>query len=56
MTITDHEKPALEARPYYNAERSPLDVLRGSVVRYENSTAPVAEDEWEALRQAALAG
>ena len=47
VIVTDHGKPALEVRPFRGIERNPLDVLRGSVVRYDNPTDPVAEDEWE---------
>jgi antitoxin (DNA-binding transcriptional repressor) of toxin-antitoxin stability system len=50
LIVTDHGKPALEVRPYRGVERSPLDVLRGSVVRYDNPTAPVGEDDWEATQ------
>ncbi|MGF7134071.1 antitoxin (DNA-binding transcriptional repressor) of toxin-antitoxin stability system [Paraburkholderia sp. EB58] len=50
VIVTDHGKPALEVRPYRGAERNPLDVLRGSVVRYDNPTDSVAEDDWEALQ------
>jgi len=50
LVVTDHGKPALEVRPYRAAERKPLDVLRSSVVRYENPTEPVADDEWEATK------
>ncbi|CAE6710256.1 type II toxin-antitoxin system Phd/YefM family antitoxin [Paraburkholderia haematera] len=50
LIVTDHGKPALEVRPYRGVERSPLDVLRGSVVRYDNPTAPVGEDDWEAAQ------
>ena len=50
VIVTDHGKPVLEVRPYRGMERDPLDVLRGSVVRYENPTAPVAVDDWEAAR------
>jgi antitoxin (DNA-binding transcriptional repressor) of toxin-antitoxin stability system len=50
VIVTDHGKPALEVRPYRGAERNPLDVLRGSVLRYDNPTDPVAEDDWEALQ------
>jgi len=50
VIVTDHGKPALEVRPYRASERNPLDVLRGSVVRYENPTDPVAEGDWEALQ------
>ncbi|MFM0618064.1 type II toxin-antitoxin system Phd/YefM family antitoxin [Paraburkholderia nemoris] len=47
LIVTDHGKPALEVRPYRGVERSPLEVLRGSVMRYDNSTDPVVEDNWE---------
>lgn len=50
VIVTDHGKPALEVRPYRNVQRSPLDVLRGSVVRYENPTDPVGEGDWEATQ------
>jgi prevent-host-death family protein len=50
LIVTDHGKPALEVRPYRGVERSPLDVLRGSVMRYDNPTAPVGEDNWEAAQ------
>jgi antitoxin (DNA-binding transcriptional repressor) of toxin-antitoxin stability system len=50
LIVTDHGKPALEVRPYRSVARNPLDILRGSVVRYDNPTDPVAEDEWEATR------
>ncbi|NPT54956.1 type II toxin-antitoxin system Phd/YefM family antitoxin [Paraburkholderia elongata] len=50
LIVTDHGKPALEVRPYRGVERSPLDVLRGSVVRYDNPTAPIGEDDWEATQ------
>jgi len=50
IIVTDHGKPALEVRPYRGIERNPLDVLRGSVVRYDNPTDPVAEGDWEAAQ------
>ncbi|WP_460904969.1 type II toxin-antitoxin system Phd/YefM family antitoxin [Paraburkholderia jirisanensis] len=50
VIVTDHGRPALEVRPYRGLERNPLDVLRGSVVRYENPTEPVGEGEWEAAQ------
>jgi len=49
MIITDHGKPALEVRPYRSNKRQPLDVLRGSVVRYVDPTSPVDVD-WEATQ------
>lgn len=50
VVVTDHGKPTLEVRPYRDAERSPLDILRGSVVRYDNPTDPIGADEWEAAQ------
>ncbi|RKP49501.1 type II toxin-antitoxin system Phd/YefM family antitoxin [Trinickia fusca] len=49
VVVTDHGKPALEVRPYRSHERNPFDVLRGSVVRYIDPTAPV-DVVWEAAR------
>jgi antitoxin (DNA-binding transcriptional repressor) of toxin-antitoxin stability system len=49
VVVTDHGKPALEVRPYRSAERNPLDILRGSVVRYDDPLSPVDVD-WEAAR------
>jgi antitoxin (DNA-binding transcriptional repressor) of toxin-antitoxin stability system len=49
VVVTDHGKPTLEVRPYRNADRSPLEVLRGSVVRYIDPTSPVDVD-WDAAQ------
>lgn len=49
VVVTDHGKPALEVRPYRSIERNPLDVLRGSVMRYDDPTSPVGV-EWEATQ------
>jgi antitoxin (DNA-binding transcriptional repressor) of toxin-antitoxin stability system len=50
LVVTDHGKPVLEVRPYRQTMRDPLDVLRGTLVRYEDPLEPVGEDEWEAAR------
>jgi hypothetical protein len=50
LVLTDHGRPVLEVRPYKEDEVDPLDTLRGSVVRYERPTDPVADDEWESGR------
>jgi predicted nicotinamide N-methyase len=50
VVVTDHGRPTLEVRRYRGVDRNPLDVLRDSVVRYDNSTDPVAEEEWEAAQ------
>jgi antitoxin (DNA-binding transcriptional repressor) of toxin-antitoxin stability system len=51
VVVTDRGQPRLEIRPFKPSTRdNPLDVLRGSVLRYDDPTAPVAEDDWDALR------
>lgn len=50
LIVTDHGKPTLEIRPYRSREAQPLDILRGSVMRYDNPLDPIAEDAWEASR------
>jgi len=50
VVVTDHGRPTLEIRRYRGVDRNPLDVLRASVVRYDNATDPVAEQEWEAAQ------
>ena len=49
VVVTDNGQPTLEVRPYKPISRPPLEVLRGSVLRYDNPTAPVAEEDWEVL-------
>ena len=43
VIITDHGKQALEVRRF--RDRKPLETLKGSVIRYEEATRPVADDE-----------
>lgn len=49
LVVTDHGQPKLEVRPYKPTTRNPLDVLRGSVLRYDHPFAPAAEEDWEVL-------
>jgi antitoxin (DNA-binding transcriptional repressor) of toxin-antitoxin stability system len=49
VVVTDHGKPTLEVRPYRGVDRNPLDILRGSVLRYDDPTVPV-DVEWEAAQ------
>ncbi len=49
MIVTDHGKPVLEVRRYDNSSLTPLEELRGSVLRYDDPMEPVGEDDWEAL-------
>lgn len=50
VVVTDRGEPRLEVRPYKGHEPNPLAILRGSLLRYDNPSAPVAEEDWEALR------
>lgn len=45
--ITDHGKPTLEIRKLRGKALPPLEVLRGSVIRYDHATEPVADEDWE---------
>lgn len=47
LIVTDHGKPTLEIRPYRSREAQPLDILRGSVMRYDNPLDPIAIEDWE---------
>ena len=48
VIVTDHGEPKLEIRRYQPRERAPLDILRGSVLRYDAPTEPVADGDWDA--------
>lgn len=45
--ITDHGKPTLEIRKLRQSKLTPLEVLRGSLVKYESPVLPIADDDWE---------
>ncbi|MBM5810127.1 MAG: type II toxin-antitoxin system Phd/YefM family antitoxin [Cyanobacteria bacterium M_surface_9_m1_291] len=52
VVITDQGRPALEVRPYRptpSEQTDPLQMLRGSVLRYDDPFAPVAEGDWDSL-------
>lgn len=50
VIVTDHGKPALEVRPYRDTARNPMDILRGSAIRYDKPTDAVDADEWDAAQ------
>ncbi|WP_286896058.1 type II toxin-antitoxin system Phd/YefM family antitoxin [Achromobacter sp. UBA2119] len=51
IVVTDHGRPALEIRPYrVPAKRNPLDMLRGSVLRFDDPFSPIGDDTWEAAQ------
>ena len=52
LVVTDHCRPTLEVRPYRPTDLPPVDPrqeLHGSVVRFDDPFAPVAEGDWDAL-------
>jgi antitoxin (DNA-binding transcriptional repressor) of toxin-antitoxin stability system len=48
IIVTDHGKPTLEVRPYTTTPLQPLDILRSSVLKYNDPLAPVADSDWDA--------
>lgn len=50
VIVTDRGTRTLEVRRYVERTRMPLDVLRGTVVRFDRPTDPVADEDWDALR------
>ena len=36
IIVTDHGKPVIEVRPYRKDERTPIEMLRGSVIRFDD--------------------
>lgn len=49
LVITDHGRPVVKIVPYVEEPDAALAALRGSVLRYERPTEPVAEGDWKAL-------
>jgi len=45
--ITDRGKPTLEIRKLRQQKTAPLKLLRGTVVKYDAATEPVADNEWD---------
>ena len=49
LIVTDHGKPSIEVRRYRPTDRSPLEILKGSVTEYIDPAEPVGEKDWETL-------
>jgi len=49
LVVTDHGKPSIVIRRYQPADRSPLDVLKGTVAQYSEPMEPVGSGDWETL-------
>lgn len=50
LIVTDHGRPALEIRRIVEKERNPLEILRGSVLCYDDPFEPVDLEDWDALK------
>lgn len=49
LIITDHGKPVLKIVPYTPSPDELLQVLRGSVLKYEDPLEPVGAEDWDLL-------
>ncbi len=45
--ITDHGKPTLEIRKLRRSDVPPLDLLKGTVLKFEGALEPVAPEDWD---------
>jgi len=45
--ITDHGKPTLEIRKLRRQDLPPLDLLKGTILKFEGPTKPVASEDRE---------
>ena len=50
LIISDHGKPVLKIVPYKENPEEALKALRNTVVKYEDPTAPVGLEDWEAIK------
>ncbi|WP_263078820.1 type II toxin-antitoxin system Phd/YefM family antitoxin [Endozoicomonas sp. Mp262] len=49
VVITSHGKPTLVIKPYKGCpDKSPLELLEGSVLAFDDPADPMGEDDWEA--------
>lgn len=49
LVLTDRGRPVVKIVPYRPEPDAARRALRGSVLRYESPTEPVAVEDWEAL-------
>lgn len=50
LIVTDHGKPTLEIRRIEEKKRDPREILRGSVLRYDDPFEPIGVEDWEGLK------
>ncbi len=44
--ITDHGKPTIEIKKLRQRKKSPLETLKGTVLKYDAFDEPVGTDDW----------
>ena len=49
VIVTDRGRPTLVVRRYAGEARDPRQVLKGSVLRYDDPFLPVDEEAWESV-------
>lgn len=50
LVITDRGRPVIKVVPYQEDVTQALEVMRGSVLRYDDPTEPTGVEDWEVLR------
>ncbi len=50
LVITDRGRPVLKIIPYSANPEERLKVLRSSVIKYDDPTEPVSNEDWKALK------
>ena len=45
--ITDHGRPTIEIKKLRQRKKSPLEVLKGTVLEYHAFDEPVGTDDWQ---------
>ena len=50
IVITDRGRPVVRIAPFRPEVSRAREELRGSVIRYDDPTEPVAVEDWESLR------
>ena len=50
VLVTDRGRPVVKIVPYREDPDLALKELRGSVLKYDRPTEPVAAEDWESLR------
>jgi len=50
LIITDRGRPVLKVIPFTADPEEHMKILRNSVLKYDDPTEPVAQEDWQALQ------